>query len=434
VTPHAAGWRPTPAHVRAVAATLALPVLAVLLRRADLLVLAAPLACAAAWGVARRPTREPVVRQWLGNAVVRDGEATTWHVDVTDPEGRVEDVATWLDAPRWTELRPAGGGVAVSLPDDGDDLDLVVRATRWGRRPVGPSEVAATSAWAAYRFVAGGGDDTQTLLVLPQPGPFDAASPPVHAPGLVGVNRSPRPGSGTEFASIRPFQPGDRLRRIHWPQSLRSGALHVTATWADHDRHVVLLVDALDDVGDSGGVDGAPSSLDVVVRAACAVAEHLVTSGDRVSLLVLGDRGVQRLAPASGRRQLRRVMEVLAGIAPLPARLDDGRVPQGLDHDALVVLLSALASPGARQRAYAVAQRGLAMLALDCLPPQDAARPATDLHDALGWRIRLLERDMELHRLTAAGVAVVPWRGPGSFDVALRDLQRRGASGVRRRA
>ena len=33
-----------------------------------------------------------------------------------------------------------------------------------------------------------------------------------------------------KFASIRPFQAGDRLRRIHWPRSLRSGALHVTST------------------------------------------------------------------------------------------------------------------------------------------------------------------------------------------------------------
>ena len=122
----------------------------------------------------------------------------------------------------------------------------------------------------------------------------------MRTPGLVGVNRSPRQGTGTEFASIRPFQPGDRLRRIHWPQSLRTGVLHVTSTWADHDRHVVLLIDALNDVGESGGIDGRASSLDISMRAAGAIAEHYIGTGDRVALVVIGARGVQRLPPASG--------------------------------------------------------------------------------------------------------------------------------------
>ena len=198
---------------------------------------------------------------------------------------------------------------------------MVIRPTRWGFRRVGPALVVASSAWAGFRCAPKQGEsNARTLVALPQTSRFDASAPPVRSPGLVGVNRSPRQGSGTEFASIRPFQPGDRLRRIHWAQSLRTGTLHVTSTWADHDRHVVLLIDALNDVGESEGIDGRASSLDVSLRAAGAIAEHYISTGDRVALSVIGAREMRRLPPATGYRQLRRMLEVMAGIEPAGSR------------------------------------------------------------------------------------------------------------------
>ena len=76
------------------------------------------------------------------------------------------------------------------------------------------------------------------------------------------------------MAEVRPFRAGDRLRRINWPVSSRTGTLHVTATWSDRDTEVVLLLDTEHDLGISEGVDGRASSLDIAVRAAAAIAEH----------------------------------------------------------------------------------------------------------------------------------------------------------------
>jgi uncharacterized protein (DUF58 family) len=251
----------------------------------------------------------------------------------------------------------------------------------------------------------------------------------VRTPGLVGVNRSPRQGSGTEFASIRPFQPGDRLRRIHWPQSLRTGLLHVTSTWADHDRHVVLLIDALNDVGESGGIDGRASSLDISMRAAGAIAEHYISTGDRVALVAIGARGVQRLPPASGRRHLRRLLEVMATVESAGEFFDDGRMPRGIGQGALVVMLSAMVSPRALQRAVTIAERGLTTLVIDCLPDDITENDPNDPYLGIAWRIRVLERDREIRLVREAGIPVVPWMGPGSLDVVLRDLHRH--AGVR---
>ncbi len=339
-----------------------------------------------------RPTQSPVVGQSIGHDTVGEGEATTWHIAIDDPEQRIDDVAVVLDTPTWVERRPVDGQTAVSLADDGvERLALVVRPTRWGCHQIGPALVVASSAWGGFRWASRSWAQQHRLVTMPQPSRFDAAAPPVHVPGLVGVNRAPRYGSGSEFASIRPFQQGDRLRRIHWPRSLRTGELHVTTTWADNDRHVVLMIDAFDDIGVSGGIEGRSSSLDISVRAAAAIAEHFVRIGDRVALVMIGARRVQRVPPGSGFRHLRRLLEGMASIEPAHAVIDDGRLPPGLSSGALVVMLSPLTSSRSLQRARSLADRGLGVIVIDCLPADIADEQPGDPYVALAWRIERLE-------------------------------------------
>ena len=325
------GWQPTAAHGRALLGGLIVAVVGVLARRADLVVLATPLLTVAVWARLRRPGVVLQVRQSIGHTVLHEGQSTRWHVTVEESEGLVDDVALTMRPTPWSELEPDFGEGVVSLYDDGvEPLDVSIRSLRWGRRSTGPALVVASSAWAAFRYESRNEAEVRTVITLPAPSAFDAAAPPVRSPGLVGANRSPRHGDGMEFATILLFQPGDRLRRIHWRQSLRAGALHVAASWADHDRHVVLLLDALEDVGESGGVFGAASSLDITVRAASAVAEHHIGVGDRVAMVVIGSRGVQRMPPATGRRHLRRMLDVMASIEPTTSLIDDGRMLSGL--------------------------------------------------------------------------------------------------------
>lgn len=419
---HADRWQPTPAHVRAVLGTMVLAVTAVLARRADLLVVATPLAASAVWGVLLRPTSTPSIHQALAHPTLREGQATTWRVRLADPDSRVEDVAVAFDSSGWIDQQPARGRVAVSLPDDGDEaLAVTIRPTRWGVHNVNPALVVASSGWNAFRFVSRRWPtNRQALLTFPEPARFDAAAPPVPVPGLVGANRSPRYGAGSEFATIRPFQPGDRLRRIHWPVSLRTGDLHVTTTSADHDRHVVILVDAFDDAGQSGGIDGRSSSLDIALRAAAAIAEHYIDSGDRVALVAMSGSGVRRLPPASGHRHLRRLLEVMAQVHPANALFDDGRLPRGIRPGALVIMLSPLLSSAARRRLAILSDHGYRVLAIDCLPTHIA--DDDDPYVGAAWRIERLKREPHLRQIRGHGIAVVAWHGPGSLDLALRGL------------
>ena len=106
--------------------------------------------------------------------------------------------------------------------------------------------------------------------------------------------------------------------------SSRVGTLHVTSTWADRDAHVMLLLDSEHDIGVSEGIDGAASSLDIAMRAAAAVGEHYLRAGDRVSLVDLGRR-VRDVPAGSGRRHLRRLLEVLVAAEPGPEPPRRGR-------------------------------------------------------------------------------------------------------------
>lgn len=429
-------WRPTAAHTRAVVGALGLAIVGVLARRPDLLVLVAPLAIVATWSVLRRPTTVPAVSEAVEHQVLSEGEVTRWRVDVdaavdAAEAGAVgaEDVAFVVAPAPWLETDQPGGRIVELGPLGRAQIVMLVRPLRWGRHALGPATIVGTSAWGAFRWTPPSDLPARTLVALPLAERFDSVTTPVHAPGLVGVHRSPRQGSGVEFASIRTFQPGDRLRRIHWARSLRTGELHVTSTAADHDHHMVLVVDALQDVGTSGGVDGRASSLDLTVRAAAAIGEHVLSRGDRVGLVVLGSRGVQRLASAAGRHQFRRLLEVLTTVSSSHRRGDVIPAPRELGADALVVMLSPLASPTALLRAVTLADRGARVVVIDCLPPDIVDSDPGDPYVALAWRLRLLQRERELGAVHRVGVPVVPWRGPGSLDLVLRELDRHGRVG-----
>ena len=428
-------WGPTAAHARAVWCGLVLASAAVLAHRPDLLVLATPFVGAALWAALLRPTSPLTVRQSVGHSTLSEGDATTWHFSVHDPSGHADDIAVRLRVAECIDTQPDHGSAAASVRDDGDQvLDIGVRALRWGRHRIGPARVVASSAWAGFQWVSDSNVNEVALLALPRTAHFDATATSVHRPGLIGVNRSPHQSSGTEFASIRPFQPGDRLRRIHWSRSLRTGTLHVTSTWADHDRHVVLLVEGFDDVGGSGGIDGKASSLDLALRAAGSIAEHFLAVGDRVALVILDNRGIHRLPAAGGSRHLRRLLETLATTETTGRLIDTGRVPRGLPPGALVVTLSPLATPTALERAVTMAAHGRSVVVVDCLPPDITRQFPDEPLATIAWRIRTLERTREIRRANESGVAVVQWRGPGSLDQVLRDVQRNAAARTRRPA
>ena len=426
-------WQPTVAHHRAVAVGLGLAVLAVLAGRGDLLVVGTPLVLVAVWPAAARPRQAPTATAPVTALTVHEGEQTVWQARVSPVPGMRTVVAS-QPPDRWLEVEPESGVLGREVePDRPVHIDVALASTRWGRRTLGQPEVAAYSVWNAWRW--GPVPLPQvTITTLPVTAAFDSRAPTPHPRGLVGMNRAARPGEGSEFLKVRPFQLGDRLRRIHWPVSARTGRLHVTSTYADEDSQVVLIIDALNDIGTSTGVDGEPSSMDTTVRAAAAIAEHHLRRGDRVGMRVFGSLHVGRVPVSAGRAHLRRVLDSLALIEPGTMRGDDGLAArQGLPADTLVIMLSPLVDPAGLQQAATLARHGLTVVVVDTLPPGVEAYVSEEEGEIgdrarLAWRIRMLERRLEVDRIRALGIPVVPWFGPGTLDRVLRDLARRAAT------
>ncbi|UPK74227.1 DUF58 domain-containing protein [Nocardioidaceae bacterium SCSIO 66511] len=420
-------WRPTYAMVRAVAIGFGGVLWGVAFGRVDLVVLTAPLLTIAVWAAWRRPTERPGYETRWATLSLREGETTQCSVRLDRVDG-IDDASVELTLPSFVSAAPASG--AAQLEADGAYLATAIRlrSVRWGRRTVGPAAIRASTVLDGFRTHATSA--TYGMLVTsPTLSDFDSSAPMPHPVGLVGSHRSARRGDGSEFNSIRPFEVGDRLRRIHWPVSLRTGELHSITTWADQDAHVVLLVDGTDDIGVSEGVDGSASSLDVTVRAAAAIAEQYLREGDRVEVRVLDSRGMHRLPPSSGTTQLRRVLDHLTTIRPgADARFDPLRSQQRLSAGATVVMLSSLIARSPLAAAAGIARSGLSIVVIDTLPEDAEPRVYDDRYVDLAWRIRLLERRREVARIEEVGVPVVPWRGPGSLDEVLRDLNRRAAA------
>ncbi len=419
------GWRPTWAHLRAITITVAGVIAALASHRPDLLVAVSPLVIISCWSVFTRPTAGLTLTSKLGRTSLREGEATTLRYAVTCAPG-LQDLAVVLSPARFVQTKPAYGVLSVGVPPGQDvtEVEVNLRVTRWGDQPAGPALVAASSSWAAYQC----GPVTalaSTISTLPAAPVFDAAAPMPHPVGHVGIDRSARTGDGSEFASIRPFQLGDKLRRIHWPSSLRSQTLNVTSTYADQDSQVLVLVDAANDLGTSEGVDGAASTLDATVRAAAALCEHYLRRGDRVSLRIVGSSAPTVVPPSTGQPHLRRMLTTLSRSTPGGAFAErEMTVPYRIEPGAIVIVCSPLISPVIMQRTLAMARRGLTLIVIDTMPVE-IAHSVDDVYVELAWRIRMLERSVDARQVAEAGVPVVAWRGPGSLDQVLRDISRR---------
>lgn len=435
------GWVPTRAFGRMVLLTGFLLVGAVFLRRPDLVVLAAPLAIGAALGLWRRPQSAPAVRMTTATPAVAEGGEIEASMAITNLDSiRYDLVVARIQSSRWLEITHAGRPYATALPPgDTVGIDVGGRAPRWGRHTLGPT-VAYAVAGDGLLISPAGVAPYADIRAFPNTDPFQANDSMPRAAGMIGFHRSRRPGEGGELAGVRPFSPGDRLRRIDWRVSLRTRELHVVATLSDRDAEVTILLDLLHESGMSGGARGSRSVLDLTVRAAAGIAEHYVTRGDRVGLVEYGWPG-RKLRASSGRRHYLTVLEWLLDTRPSP----DGREPTvytfgaaQIKTNALTIVLTPLIDPRSAGLLARLARGGRFVVAVDTMPPEQlemlagGGRPGDWLrhgqYTAIAARLWLLERSNIIAELREHGVPVVGWGGGGSLDEVL-GLVARMASG-----
>ena len=143
----------------------------------------------------------------------------------------------------WSSCR---GGVK-AVPAQSPDLAVEIRRDAWG--PGVDLRLDHLFAGPDGMHVYGPIVGTEHVRTILPPVEHHPAGPlPPRPAGLVGIHRSPRAGDSTELRDIRAFQPGDRLKRIDWRVTTRTGTVHVRERHAEADAEIVLALDTRADV------------------------------------------------------------------------------------------------------------------------------------------------------------------------------------------
>jgi uncharacterized protein (DUF58 family) len=285
-----------------------------------------------------------------------------------------------------------------------------VTPTRWGRRSIGPIRVTA---WGPSRLDVATADVSVGQVDVHPPAAWARHLPvPPRLVQRTGLHAGRSEGSGVEFAGVRPYEPGDVVRRVHWPATARRGRLHLIRHAVERAADTVVVIDATTEVADT---------LNVSVRGAAGVAQAYLAAGDRVGVVALG--GIVRwLPPGVGLRQVHRVVETV-----LDVRLDDSYVAPDLNRlprralppGALAVVFSPLLDSGVLEILRDLRERGHPTVVVDVLRTEPEPPPGTraGVEAVRLWR---LERDALRHELASIGVTVVPW-GEDDHAVGLLD-------------
>ena len=190
---------------------------------------------------------------------------------------------------------------------------------------------------------------------------------------LAGDYRSSLLGDGTELALIRPYVPGDDVRRIDWNVTARTGEPHVRVHQAERVLVTWLVLDTSPSMR-FGTADRRKA--DVAEGVAIAVGHLSTRRGNRLGSLTFGGAGSDRRCPS---RQGR------VGLVGLLAALRDepDEAPGRLGSTSLGAAL--------RQAGSLARQRSLAVVVSDFRGPRDWRAPLLQLagrHEVVAVEIR----------------------------------------------
>jgi len=386
------------------------------LGRVELVAVAAPfaLAVAAAPALARRPDLEGELAFDRERALETETVEATLTVTGAQGADRLEvllPLATGLASeaknPRAVQLRP----------DEPRTLEIPLTCGRWGAFVVGPALVRARDRLGFYAWETTLGRRAP-LRVYPSVETLHALLPPLETQVYVGNQVSRAKGDGIEFADIREWEPGDRLRRVNWRASARRGGLWVNEEHPERNTDVVLFLDTFTDV--QSGVHG---TLDLTVRAATSLAYRYLQRKDRVGVVSFGGF-LSWLLPGSGTLQLYRIVDSLLQmniVLSFAARGVDVLPPRSLPPKALVIALTPLLDRRAAAAILDLRARGFDLVVVE-VSPVPFVEAGSDPLDQLSYRLWRLSREALRVRYERAGVQVVEWRDGVPLNVPLEEV------------
>ncbi len=161
-------------------------------------------------------------------------------------------------------------------PGESAGLSYRIRGRKRGVHQVGPTQAVVSDPFGFFsRWVEMGG--AEEAVVYPRPIPLEGAvmSGGSEAQAISTGERARGGGTGLEFYGIRDYQPGDELRRIHWPATAHHGRLTVIEFDQGVSDSIAVLLDCREGT-DYGS--GAVTTFEVAVQAAASLARWTLNS------------------------------------------------------------------------------------------------------------------------------------------------------------
>jgi uncharacterized protein (DUF58 family) len=370
--------------------------------------LAAPLLVAAVLGVTSAGRPEPSLTAALAADRLAEGDATTLRLQLGGSDDPVR-VLVAPAAPPALRIEPAG---PLRLDRERRDAVRAVRAVRWGAHRIPPLRVREVLDPAGFlvrdsRVAVVPAD----LRVYPTPRALRRMVAPLDTSLASGSHVARTKAPGVEFADVRPYAPGDRVREVNWRATARRRTLWVNERHPDRSADVVVFLDAF-----------VEEDLARAVPAADAVVRATLRRRDRVGLVSFGGT-VRWVSPGAGLRQQYLVVDaLLATTAFASAAWRDLAVlpPRVLPPSALVVAVSSLRDPRGVAALWDLRSRGADLAVLEVEPAHPPASPTSE--DGLAGRLWSLRRDVARDRFLAVGVPVARWAPGSPLAVAVEEL------------
>jgi uncharacterized protein (DUF58 family) len=262
----------------------------------------------------------------------------------------------WLEVENETDMPNAAGSRVLSLIRGGQKRFYTARTwlTKRGGYVLGPTTLASGDPFGIFR-VTKEIPALSDIVVFPMLFPVrDFLSPPGLLPGGKAIKRKSIDIT-PHAAGIREYVPGDPLKRIHWPTSIRRDQLMVKEFEQDPQSEVWLFLDTYNSVHVSKTDDDdmaplvddlsllerkkislPPSTLEYSVSITASLAHYFIEQRRSVGLVTALEHSYKVIPAERSERQEGKILESLAFLqaesnAGLPSLVaaQIGQLPQG---------------------------------------------------------------------------------------------------------
>ncbi len=293
-------------------------------------ILLAAISAAWTWLVSRSLNVQRQTRSLRGNV----GDILEEHFEIKNGSGLLN---LWIEILNKSPLPGAGGSRLLTLVGGRQKRTYTARTwlTRRGAFPLGPTILTSGDPFGLFRlqrsFPA-----RSSLIVLPMIFHITSfLSPPGLLPGGQVIRRKATDVT-PHAAGVREYVPGDPMKRIHWPTTVRRGQLMVKEFEQDPQAEVWLFLDAQESVHSQKPfkeheqkadaflfkVDALllgrrpqfhlpPSTLEYAVSISASLAHYFLSQRRAVGLVTSG-RAYTMIPAERSERQESKILETLA--------------------------------------------------------------------------------------------------------------------------